>query len=102
MGATLVAKAAEALGRDGKFDHPVLDLPGWWRRPGRCHGRRRFETLPANIAHARPLEQPRGWILTLLISFGPALLIIGIFFWDFHGHILDANDAFLEMVGQPH
>ena len=25
--------------------------------------------------------------------------IIGIFFWDFGGHILDANDAFLEMVG---
>jgi len=25
--------------------------------------------------------------------------IIGIFFWDFNGHIIDANDAFLEMVG---
>ena len=52
---TLVAKAAASLGRGERFDHPLLDLPGWWRRPGRCHGRRRFETLPANIAHARPL-----------------------------------------------
>ena len=52
---TLVAKAAASLGRGEVFDHPLLDLPGWWRRPGRCHGRRRFETLPTNIAHARPL-----------------------------------------------
>jgi dTDP-4-dehydrorhamnose reductase len=52
---TLVAKAAASLGRGEAFDHPLLDLPGWWRRPGRCHGRRRFETLPANISHARPL-----------------------------------------------
>jgi dTDP-4-dehydrorhamnose reductase len=52
---TLVAKAASALGRGDKFDHPVLDLPGWWRRPGRCHGRRRFEMLPRNLGNARPL-----------------------------------------------
>ncbi|MBA2466028.1 MAG: sugar nucleotide-binding protein [Sphingomonas sp.] len=53
--ATLVAKAAKALGRDGKFEHPLLDLPGWWRRPGRCHARRRFDTLPSDCASARPL-----------------------------------------------
>jgi dTDP-4-dehydrorhamnose reductase len=53
--ATLVAKAAEALGRDGKFEHPLLDLPGWWRRPGRCHARRRFDTLPTDCSKARPL-----------------------------------------------
>src|SRR5438270_914708 len=52
---TLVAKAAAALGRGEKFDHPLLDLPGWWRRPGRCHGRPRFETLPQDCSHARPL-----------------------------------------------
>ncbi|MEO5773758.1 MAG: family 1 glycosylhydrolase [Sphingomicrobium sp.] len=52
---TLIAKAAAALGRDGKFDHPVLDLPGWWRRPGRCNTRRRFETLPRNCSAARPI-----------------------------------------------
>jgi dTDP-4-dehydrorhamnose reductase len=53
--ATLVAKAAEALGRDGTFEHPLLDLPGWWRRPGRCHSRRRFDTMPSNCGDARPM-----------------------------------------------
>jgi len=52
---TLIAKAAATLGRGEKFDHPVLDLPGWWKRPGRSHARRRFEMLPRNCAHARPL-----------------------------------------------
>jgi cell division protease FtsH len=33
------------------------------------------------VINARPLEEPRSWLLTLLISFGPALLMIGIFFW---------------------
>ena len=52
---TLIAKAAAALGRGEKFDHPVLDLPGWWKRPGRCHGRRRFDMLPRNCSDARPI-----------------------------------------------
>jgi len=52
---TLIAKAAAALGRGEKFDHPLLDLPGWWKRPGRCHGRRRFDMLPRNCSHARPI-----------------------------------------------
>ncbi|MBA3577030.1 MAG: sugar nucleotide-binding protein [Sphingomonas sp.] len=52
---TQVAKAAAKLGRGEKFDHPLLDLPGWWRRPGRCHSRRRFDMLPSDCSHARPL-----------------------------------------------
>jgi dTDP-4-dehydrorhamnose reductase len=52
---TLIAKAAAALGRGEKFEHPVLDLPGWWRRPGRCNGRRRFEMLPKDCSKARPI-----------------------------------------------
>jgi dTDP-4-dehydrorhamnose reductase len=52
---TLVAKAAATLGRGEKFEHAVLDLPGWWRRPGRCHGRPRYDTLPQNCSSARPL-----------------------------------------------
>ncbi len=52
---TLVAKAAAALGRGEKFEHPVLDLPGWWRRPGRCHARPSFDTLPRNRRRARPI-----------------------------------------------
>lgn len=27
---TIVAKAISHLARNGKFDHPVLDRPGWW------------------------------------------------------------------------
>ena len=52
---TLVAKAAATLGRGGRFEHPVLDLPGWWKRPGRTHARRRFETLPRSASAARPI-----------------------------------------------
>jgi dTDP-4-dehydrorhamnose reductase len=39
---TVIAAAAKALGRGERFDHPVLDAPGWWRRPERLypwHGR---------------------------------------------------------------
>ena len=52
---TLLAKAAATLGRGEKFDHPLLDLPGWWKRRGRCHTRPSFDTLPSNCGKARPL-----------------------------------------------
>ena len=52
---TLFAKAAAKLGRGERLQHPLLDLPGWWRRPGRTHARRRFETLPKSAANARPI-----------------------------------------------
>ncbi len=53
---TLVAKAATALGRGEAFDHPVLDLPGWWKRPGRTIARPRFEMMPSRLHHAvRPI-----------------------------------------------
>ncbi|HVM23619.1 MAG TPA: family 1 glycosylhydrolase [Sphingomicrobium sp.] len=52
---TLIAKAAAKLGRGEKLDHPVLDLPGWWRRPGRCYGRPSFEMLPRDCSKARPI-----------------------------------------------
>ncbi len=52
---TLVAKAAARLGRGEKFDHPLLDLPGWWKRPGRTHARPRYDTLPAKAASLRPI-----------------------------------------------
>ncbi|HYG30582.1 MAG TPA: family 1 glycosylhydrolase [Allosphingosinicella sp.] len=35
--ATVIAKAARAYGRGEDFDHPVLDSPGWWRRPPRLY-----------------------------------------------------------------
>jgi dTDP-4-dehydrorhamnose reductase len=34
---TALARAAAALARDGGFDDPVLDRPGWWRRPDRFY-----------------------------------------------------------------
>jgi dTDP-4-dehydrorhamnose reductase len=52
---TLVAKAAAQLGRGEGFEHPVLDLPGWWKRPGRCLARPKFDTLPSSSAAARPI-----------------------------------------------
>ena len=35
--ATINAKAARAFGHGEEFDHPVLDSPGWWRRPPRLY-----------------------------------------------------------------
>jgi dTDP-4-dehydrorhamnose reductase len=52
---TLVAKAAATLGRGEAFDHPVLDLPGWWRRPGRTLARPRYHTLSTRAGGARPI-----------------------------------------------
>jgi dTDP-4-dehydrorhamnose reductase len=34
---TVIAKAARAFGHGEEFDHPVLDAPGWWRRPMRLY-----------------------------------------------------------------
>lgn len=35
--ATALAGAGEALARSGRFDHPVLDVPGWWHRHSRFY-----------------------------------------------------------------
>ncbi|WP_245409699.1 family 1 glycosylhydrolase [Allosphingosinicella vermicomposti] len=34
---TILASAARAFATGQTFDHPVLDLPGWWRRPERLY-----------------------------------------------------------------
>jgi dTDP-4-dehydrorhamnose reductase len=53
---TLLAKTAAQLGRGEKVDHPVLDLPGWWKRPGRTHARRSYDMLPRGSTRAaRPI-----------------------------------------------
>jgi len=53
---TLLAKAAAKLGRGEKLDHPVLQQPGWWKRPGRTYSRRRFEMLSKGAGErSRPL-----------------------------------------------
>jgi dTDP-4-dehydrorhamnose reductase len=52
---TLVAKVAAQLGRGETVDHPVLDLPGWWKRPGRTYARPRYNMLPSACSSARRL-----------------------------------------------
>ena len=52
---TLLAKAAARIGRGEAFDHPLLQQPGWWRRPGRTYARRRFHMLPRNHSGSRPM-----------------------------------------------
>lgn len=34
---TVIAAAARAFASGEDFDHPVLDMPGWWRRPQRLY-----------------------------------------------------------------
>jgi dTDP-4-dehydrorhamnose reductase len=53
---TLLAKTAAKLGRGEKVDHPVLDLPGWWKRPGRTYARPAYDMLPrVPVRAARPI-----------------------------------------------
>jgi dTDP-4-dehydrorhamnose reductase len=39
--ATALAGMVRALANDGRFEHPVLATPGWWRRGGATLGARR-------------------------------------------------------------
>ena len=49
---TLIARAARAIGERGAFEHPVLDVPGWWRRPQRFYI---GGDLPADLTGGRPI-----------------------------------------------
>ena len=51
--ATAVAKAAARFARGRDFDHPVLDVPGWWRRPSRLY--RWQGPVAADAVTGRPL-----------------------------------------------
>jgi len=51
---TLLAKTASQLGRGETVDHPLLDLPGWWKRPGRTHARPSYDMLPRCATRAAP------------------------------------------------
>ncbi|HKO88625.1 MAG TPA: family 1 glycosylhydrolase [Burkholderiales bacterium] len=50
---TVLAKAARGLAREGQFDHPALDAPGWWRREERFYIPRRAGMAPHSAK--RPL-----------------------------------------------
>jgi dTDP-4-dehydrorhamnose reductase len=34
---TVIGRAARSLARQGKFDHPAIEQPGWWGRPERFY-----------------------------------------------------------------
>ncbi|WP_419951337.1 family 1 glycosylhydrolase [Methylobacterium sp.] len=53
--ATALAKAAASLARTGRFDHPVLDMPGWWRRPSRYYDKPADAPPVAHTERARPV-----------------------------------------------
>nr|MDP9128245.1 sugar nucleotide-binding protein [Pseudomonadota bacterium] len=51
---TALVRAASDLAEKGKFDHPVLDRAGWWRRSSRLHYPA-FE-LPRSSSHPSRLQ----------------------------------------------
>lgn len=52
---TALAHLVRGMARDGRFDHPVLATPGWWRRPARVlHGPGRGERLDTAPAGGVP------------------------------------------------
>src|SRR4029079_14723331 len=71
---TLLARAVQSLATTGQFDHPVLDQPGWWRRPERLWYPVRQAGGPASSSASQlepsacsPARAPRQ----LLIMGGP-------------------------------
>ena len=50
---TAIGRAAQSLATTGRYDHPVLDVEGWWRRDGRHY------FAPAIRTTARALRTPR-------------------------------------------
>jgi dTDP-4-dehydrorhamnose reductase len=84
---TIVASAIAHLAKDGHFDHPVLDRPGWWRKDGaarhaarplvlagfdrasseieECCSRRRLRVVPSPSMtnHAELFEQHKAWAM---------------------------------------
>ncbi|MBV9949209.1 MAG: sugar nucleotide-binding protein, partial [Myxococcales bacterium] len=52
---TAIARGIAQVAREGRLDHPVLDVPGWWRRPSRVfYGPGAGTPDPAD-ARARPI-----------------------------------------------
>jgi dTDP-4-dehydrorhamnose reductase len=56
---TALAHAAEALAKEGAYDHPVLDRAGWWKRDSR------FYRPPVSSSNAcRLVGSPRRLLIT--------------------------------------
>jgi dTDP-4-dehydrorhamnose reductase len=52
---TFLARAAAELAAGRKLEHPVLQVPGWWKRPGRNYSRPNYKTLSSSANKARPI-----------------------------------------------
>ena len=55
---TVLGQAAQQLARTGRFDHPVLDRPGWWKREERF-----YKPRPRG-SHLRVVGSPRRLLIT--------------------------------------
>jgi len=52
---TAIARMTRALATEGRFDHPVLRSPGWWRRPDRFWYSPEGQVAPSPPNDAPPL-----------------------------------------------
>ncbi len=64
---TALAKMVRGLARDGQYDHPVLDQPGWWQRPIRF-----LYPAPTRIPSWRVRSDPPAGSDRLLLIVGSA------------------------------
>ena len=63
---TALATMIKTLARDGEFDHPVLDSPGWWRRLERlCYPpvAHKSERVPGSLSGNNQMGQSRRPLL---------------------------------------
>jgi dTDP-4-dehydrorhamnose reductase len=56
---TALARASAALATQGRFDHPVLDRPGWWQRDDR-----HYAGLAPSVWTERPARSARRLLVT--------------------------------------
>jgi dTDP-4-dehydrorhamnose reductase len=53
---TILTEALAALARGERVDHPILSIPGWWRRPSRLRRRVSSAEEDPRSSGERPLE----------------------------------------------
>jgi dTDP-4-dehydrorhamnose reductase len=89
---TILAKAAASLIQTGRFDHPVLDSPGWWRRPERAFPNQRCRASARAAADPRPILIA-GATGTLGQAFGKICATRGLPYQLFSRQQMDIADA---------
>ena len=57
---TALVRLFRAVARDEPYDHPVLDVPGWWHRPERLRHEPVRTLLPSPRSTPRSRPRPRG------------------------------------------